>query len=64
MKMKRIAIIILALIWITCLIILIIALTDIVPNNPFQDYRLIEGIAFLVLSSFIGIAYKKLLKAK
>ena len=64
MTMKRITIIILALIWISSLIILIIALTDIVPNNPFKDYRLIVGIAFLVLSSFIRIAYQKLVKAK
>jgi hypothetical protein len=62
--MKRITIIILALIWISSLIILIIALTDILPNNPFKDYRLIVGIAFLVLSSFLGFAYQRLIKAK
>jgi hypothetical protein len=62
--MKRIAIIILALIWISSLIILIIALTDILSNNPFKDYRLIVGIAFLVLSNFLWFAYKRLIKAK
>ena len=60
--MKKTIMIFLALIWISSLIILIIALTDLVPNNPFKDYRLIVGIVFLAMTGFIGMAYRKLLK--
>jgi hypothetical protein len=47
-------------IWIVCLIILIIALTNLVPDNALQKYRLIIGIGFICISGFIGFAYKKL----
>jgi len=60
--MKRTVLIVLALIWILSLIILIIALIDLVPNNPVKDYRLIVGIIFLAMTGFIKIAYRKLLK--
>jgi hypothetical protein len=49
-------------IWITCLIILIIALTNLVPDNSLKEYRLIIGIGFICISGFIGIGYKKLRK--
>jgi hypothetical protein len=52
----------LALIWISSLIVLVIALTDLVPNNPFKDYRLIVGLAFLALTGFIGMAFRRLIK--
>lgn len=61
--MKRTIIVVLALIWISSLIILIISLTELVPNNPFKDYRLIVGIVFLAITGFIGIVYRRLLKA-
>jgi hypothetical protein len=60
--MKKIILIVLALIWVSCLIILIIALTGLVPNNPFKDYRLIIGLAFIAMTGFIGMAYWRLLK--
>jgi len=60
--MKRTVLIVLALIWILSLIILIIALIDLVPNNSVKDYRLIVGIIFLAMTGFIKIAYRKLLK--
>ena len=60
--MKKIILIVLALIWISSLIILIIALTDLIPNNTFKNYRLIVGMAFLAITGFIGMAYRRLLK--
>ncbi len=60
--MKKITLIILALVWISSLIILIVALTDIFPDNPFKEYRLIVGIGFIVITGFIRIAYRQLLK--
>lgn len=60
--MKKIGMIVLAFIWIASLIVLIIALTDLVPNNPFKDYRFLVGIGFLSISVFIGKVYQKLVK--
>lgn len=62
--MKKTILIVLALIWISSLIILIISLTDLVSKNPFKDYRLIIGIAFLSITGFIGLAYRRLLKTE
>jgi len=60
--MKKIAMITLGLIWISCLIILIVALTDLYPNNPFKEYRLIAGIGFIAITGFLRIAYKQIYK--
>ena len=60
--MRKTIMIFLALIWISSLIVLVIALTDLVPNNPFKDYRLIVGLAFLALTGFIGMAFRRLIK--
>ena len=60
--MKKIAMITLGLIWISCLIILIITLTDLYPNNPFKEYRLIVGIGFIAITGFLRIAYKQIYK--
>ena len=60
--MKKIAMITLGLIWISCLIILIVALTDLYPNNPFKEYRLIVGIGFIAITGFLRIAYKQIYK--
>jgi len=57
--MTKITWIIALLVWIFGLIILIIALTNLIPNNPFKEYRLIIGLGFLVISGFIGNLYKK-----
>ena len=47
------------LIWISSLILLIIAVTDKAPENPLKEYRLIIAIGFMTISGFIRIAYKK-----
>ncbi len=60
--MKKIILIAFAFIWVLSLIILIIALTDLVPNTIFKDYRFIIGIGFLVVSRFLSIAYQKLVE--
>jgi len=60
--MKKIAMITLGLIWISCLIILIITLTDLYPNNPFKEYRLIVGIGFIAITGFLRIVYKQIFK--
>jgi len=62
--MKKIIIILLALIWVSSLIILIIALIGSNPNNHLIEYRFIVGIGIIVLSSFIGTAYRQLFKRK
>jgi hypothetical protein len=62
--MKNTILIVIVLIWISSLIILIISLTDLVPKNPFKDYRLIIGIAFLAITGFIRLAYRRLIKTE
>jgi len=46
------------LIWVIMLIVLTIALTDLIPENPFREYRIIIGIGFITISGFIRNAYK------
>ena len=58
--MKKYILILLALVWITALAVLIVALTDLVPDNPFVEYRLIVGIGFILLTGFIRMLYKRL----
>lgn len=48
------------LIWTISLILLIIALTNIIPGNPLKQYSLIVGLGFICVSGVIGILYKKL----
>lgn len=60
--MKKIVLIILVLIWIIGLIILIIALTDLVPNSIFKQYRMDVGIGFITLTGLIKPIYRKLIK--
>ena len=60
--MKKIAIIIIVVMWIASLAILIIALTNIVQNNPFKEYRLIIGIGFIAITRFLGKAYNQVIK--
>jgi len=43
-------------IWITSLFILIIALTNVWPNNPFADYKLVVGLFFLMITGLLRIA--------
>lgn len=60
--MKKIFILIIALLWISSLVLLIIALTNIVPNNPFKEYRLVIGIGFMAITGFLGKGYNALIK--
>jgi len=46
------------LIWVIMLIVLTIALTDLIPENPFREYRILIGIGFITISGFIRNAYK------
>ena len=46
-------------IWLIVLIVLTIALTDLIPDNPFREYGFIIGIGFISLSGFMRNAYKK-----
>ena len=59
--MTKIVVVVLALLWISSLIILIIALTDIYPNNPFEEYKLIVGLGFIAIAGFLRIIYKQIL---
>ncbi len=59
--MKKVILISLALIWIISLSILVIALTDLIPNNIFKEYKFIIGIGFITITGFIKIAYNKLI---
>jgi hypothetical protein len=58
--MKKILLVSIAFIWIGCLIILIIALTDLYPNNIFQEYQLLIGIAFISITGLLRIIFNKI----
>jgi len=62
--MRKIALIALILIWISCLIILIMELTDLYPNNVFKEYRMIVVIGFIAATGFLRVAYKQIFKLK
>ncbi|MBJ2175878.1 hypothetical protein JBL43_16610 [Aureibaculum sp. A20] len=55
--MKKAALIIVALVWISTLIILIISLTDVYPKNIFSEYRLIVGLAFITITAVLKPMY-------
>jgi len=55
--MKKTTLIIIGLVWISALIILIISLTNLYPNNIFKEYRLIIGIAFITITGFLKPIY-------
>tara|TARA_B100000780_G_C21114497_1_gene450754 strand:- start:654 stop:851 length:198 start_codon:yes stop_codon:yes gene_type:complete len=55
--MKKTTLIIIGLVWIFALIILIISLTNLYPNNIFKEYRLIIGIAFITITGFLKLIY-------
>lgn len=59
-NMKKILLVSIAFIWIGCLTILIIALTDLYPNNIFQEYQLLVGIAFISITGFLRIIFNKI----
>jgi hypothetical protein len=60
--MKKLFWILALLIWISSLILLIIAVTNLIPDNSLKEYRLVFGLTFICISGFIGFAYKKLYK--
>lgn len=55
--MKKITLIILVLVWISALIILIISLTNLYPNNIFSEHRIIVVISFITISGFSKSIY-------
>ena len=62
--MKKTWLIIIALIWIFSLIILIISLTRLYPNNVFQEYRSIVGIVFIIMTGFLRLMYNSVTKSR
>lgn len=55
--MKKIALIIFALVWIASLVILIIALTNLYPDSIFREYRSSVGIAFITITGLLKLLY-------
>lgn len=55
--MKKIKLIVIALIWVSSLVILIISLTDLYPENMFKEHRFIVGIAFITISGILKPIY-------
>ncbi|SDG46652.1 hypothetical protein [Psychroflexus sediminis] len=55
--MKKTTLFIIGLVWILALMILIISLTDLYPNNVFSEYRLIIGIAFISITGLLKLIY-------
>ena len=59
--MKKKTLIVSAIIWMIFLVILISALTDVFPDNIFQNYKLVVGFAFITVTGLIRMANKKLI---
>ena len=59
--MKQITLIIIAVIWIIILIILIISLTNLYPNNTFEEHRVIVVIAFISITTFLKFIYNSVI---
>ncbi|QCX38155.1 hypothetical protein FF125_06825 [Aureibaculum algae] len=59
--MKKATLIIFGLVWIMVLIILIISLTNLYPNNIFREYRLIIGIALLTITGLLKPIYNSVI---
>lgn len=45
--------------WIANLVILVIALTDVVPNNPFKQYGFIIGLGLVTITGLMRIEYRR-----
>jgi hypothetical protein len=52
-----------ALIWISSLIVLIFALTAILQNNPFKQYQSIIGIGFISITGLLGSLYRRVINS-
>ena len=62
--MKKIILIAFVLIWILSLSLQVIALTDLIPNNMFTEYRFMISIGFISITGLIKITYSKLVSGK
>ncbi len=58
--MKKVLLILLGLVVIAYFALIVIALTNILPNNPFVPYRIVIVIGGFVLIHYAQKAYKKL----
>ena len=58
--MKKITFIILVFVWISSLVILIIALTNLYPNTIFKEYRSSVGIAFITITGLLKLIYNSI----
>jgi tellurite resistance protein TehA-like permease len=58
---KKISLIILALVWLSALNILIIALTNVYPNTVFSKHRSIVVIAFIAITGFLKPIYNSVI---
>ncbi len=47
------------LVWVFMLVLLIIALTDHAPTNPFREYPEVIGLGFLLASGFMRFVYNR-----
>ena len=47
------------IIWIVTLLMLIISMTDFVPDNPLIEFRTILGVAFLTITFMVAFVYRK-----
>ena len=52
------------IIWLVTLSILIIALTNIWPNETLYNYRLVIGIIFFITTGFLKLTYNKFYKSQ
>ncbi len=57
--MDRIVRLLLWALLIICFIALVIALTDIWPDNPLKNYKFLIGIAFITIGGFTRLAMKR-----
>ncbi len=47
------------IIWIITLLMLVISLTEFVPDNPLVEFRTILGVAFLAITFFVAVVYRR-----
>lgn len=61
MKRKKLLLVLVTIVVIAYLVMLILALTNILISNPFENYRLLIAIGGLVVFGFARQIYKQLL---
>lgn len=62
--MKTTLLILLALIWVSGLCLLVVALTDLYPSNPLKEHAFVIGIGFIALNGIIRKACAVLRKTR